>query len=66
MACKNSKPPERCGGCQNIDRETYRGTGQQVCYQLEYRGDRKVAVKVAENKKACNKFRVAEKIGRVG
>lgn len=64
MACKNSRPPERCGDCQYIDRETYRGTGQEVCYQLEYRDDRKVAIKVSENKKACNKFWAVNKIGK--
>jgi len=66
MVCKNSHPPERCGDCQYIDRETYRGAGKEVCYELQYMGERKVGVQVSESKKACNKFRNAKKVGRAG
>jgi len=66
MACKNSHPPERCGDCEHIDRETYRGAGQEVCYELQYIGDRKVAVQISERRKACNKFHNAKKVGRAG
>lgn len=66
MACKNSRPQEHCGDCFHIDREAYRGAGKEVCYELQCVGDRKVAVQVSETKKACNKFRAANKIGRAG
>lgn len=57
MACKNSQPPARCGDCQYINRTAYRGAGYEVCYQLEESRDgRKVAKKVKETQKACNKF----------
>jgi len=64
MVCKSSIPQARCGDCRYIDRETYRGAGKEVCYKLEYEGDRKVAVKVSESQKACNKFYNVKKVGR--
>jgi|GEM_PF-2006020 len=66
MACKNSHPQQRCGDCQHIDRDTYRGAGKEVCYKLKYEFDRKVAVQVSESKKACNKFCNVKKVGRAG
>ena len=66
MACKSSIPQARCGDCRYIDRETYRGAGKEVCYELQYEGDRKVAVQVSEIKKACNKFDNVKKVGRAG
>lgn len=64
MACKSSIPQARCGECRYIDRDTYRGAGKEVCYELQYEDNRKVAVEVSETKKACNKFSAANKIGR--
>jgi len=66
MVCKNSHPQQRCGDCQYIDRDAYRGTGKEVCYQLKYVGDRKVAVQVSESQKACNKFSNVKRVGRAG
>lgn len=66
MACKSSIPQARCGDCRNIDRETYRGAGKEVCYELQYEGNRKVAVQVLENQKACNKFYNVKRVGRAG
>ncbi len=65
MACKTYQP-HRCGECCYIDRDTYRGAGKKVCYQLERVNDRKVAVEVTENQKSCGSFHVAKKVGRVG
>ena len=66
MACKNSRPQDHCGDCFYINREAYRGSGKEVCYELQLINDRRVAVTVSEIKKACNKFRAANKIGRAG
>ncbi|GMB01050.1 hypothetical protein [Pelosinus sp. IPA-1] len=62
MACKSYRP-HKCGTCRYIS--NYPGTGKKVCYELQRdSNDKKVAVQVTENKKACNHFRIAEKIGR--
>jgi len=64
VPCKNYQP-QRCGTCRSFDRETYRGMGKKVCYELQRDANgQKVAVQVSENKKACNKFRIAKKVGR--
>ena len=63
MACKYSLPIKRCGDCRYIDRESYRGSGTSVCYEL--RADpqgNKVAVQTSEGKKACNKFCEGKKL----
>lgn len=64
MPCK-SYQPHNCGTCRFINRDAYRGAGKTVCYELQRdTNDRKVAVKISENKKACNHFRIAPKVGR--
>lgn len=67
MACKNSIPTRKCGDCHYINHDAYRGTGKKVCYELQRdSNNRKVAVEVTENQKACGSFHVAKKVGRVG
>lgn len=56
MACKNSLPPKRCGGCKYLDRESYRGAGLTVCYELNCIDGKKAATTVSAVAKACNSF----------
>jgi hypothetical protein len=65
MACKTHHP-RRCSECHYINRDTYRGAGKIVCYELQSINDRKIAVQVSESQKACNNFRVKIKPERAG
>ncbi|MDF2857257.1 MAG: hypothetical protein K0Q87_3108 [Neobacillus sp.] len=56
MACKNSNPPQRCGECSRLDRESYKGAGLIVCYELNFVNGRKVATTVSKYRKACGKY----------
>ena len=57
MAFKNSVPIKRCGDCQYLDTESYRGIGSAVCYEMRVdNAGKKVAIQTSVGKKACNKF----------
>jgi len=63
---KAAYQPRRCGDCHFINHDAYRGAGKKVCYQVERNGDRKVAITVSEDQKACTNFEKTRKIERVG
>lgn len=62
MACKNHQLIKRCSECQHLNREAYRGSGTTVCYEIKVDDNgKKVAMQMAEGKKACNKFRESKR-----
>jgi len=50
------KPLDRkCGNCQIADSKTY--PGRSVCYLIEKKDDKPVAITVKENRAACGFYR---------
>lgn len=48
---------QKCGMCIHIDRETYKGAKTAVCYLLEKKNDKPVAIAVKDSTSGCGHWR---------
>ena len=51
--------PQKCGTCLLIDRESYRGVKMVVCYLVEKKDNKPIAIAVTDNRVACQHYRDA-------
>lgn len=54
---KESQPPRNCGNCRHLIDDRYE---TPVCYQIQQRDGKPVAVKVRRNGKACQSYGVKD------